>query len=181
MEFSAENQEGQTAAMQQELQLHGIYLGTPTAELRTCAMFPGHGSDYPDMLAGLAAAYPVAGETLDRIDATYARLTGHSLTGCISGEKAAQYLQDPEILQPAIFAASIALYRVMEASGIEPEVLIGHSLGEFSALTAGGALSLEDGVVAVHGRGVAVKSVAPERRGAMLAVKTGDPGIQHAL
>jgi malonyl CoA-acyl carrier protein transacylase len=200
MEFSAENKEipdmtsalpsqddgmrsvpAAVTAMQQELQLHGMYLGTPTAELRTCAMFPGHGSEYPDMLAGLAAAYPVAGETLDRIDATYERLTGHSLTSRMSGEKAAQYSQDPEILQPAIFAASIALYRVMEASGVEPEVLIGHSVGEFSALTASGALSLEDGVVAVHGRGVAVKTVAPERRGTMLAVNTSGPETGHAL
>ena len=171
-----------TSDVQQQLQMHGLYLGTPTTTgLRACAMFPGHSSQYPEMLAGLADSYPTVGETMTRIDATYERLTGHSLTSRISGEKAAEYLEDPEVMQPAIFAASMALYGVMEEFGIKPEVLIGHSVGEYAALTASGVLSLEHGVKAVHGRGVAVKAIAVERRGTMLGVHTNSPETRQAL
>lgn len=156
------------------LQAKGMYLGTPGELPRSAVVFPGHGAQYVDMLADLYESHPVVRETLDRIDDAYRSRTGHTLTSrMFSGGSAdpETTLADPEVMQPAIFAASLALFRVLESAGHRPDLLVGHSLGELSALVAAGALSIEDGLAAVHARGCAVKVVAPEHRGAMLSVR----------
>ncbi|MFD0489323.1 acyltransferase domain-containing protein [Saccharopolyspora spinosporotrichia] len=167
--------------VQHKLQMQGIFLGSPGDGLRSCLMFPGHGAQYPRMLDGLAERYPVVDDAFRRVDATYGELTGRSLTGLVFSDDAASELEDPEVMQPSIFAASIALHRLVVELGAEPEVLVGHSLGEISALVAAGSLSLEEGVVAVHGRGVAVKAIEPEDRGGMLSVQTDDDQARHRL
>ena len=173
-----------SAASRRALQAQGVYLGTTGVDLRTAFLFPGHGAQYPDMFADLAAENPVAAETFERIDETYRSLAGHTLTSRMfssGGNDPAKELQDPVVMQPAIFAGSMVAHRLLESQGITAETHIGHSLGEISALVAAGALSLEDGVRAVYGRGVAVKVIPQDRRGGMLSLQTDSDRSREQL
>ncbi|GAA2576467.1 SDR family oxidoreductase [Streptomyces lienomycini] len=173
-----------TAAGRRALQAQGVYLGTTGADLRTAFLFPGHGAQYPDMFADLAAENPVAARTFERIDEIYRSLAGHTLTSRMfgfGGNDPAKELQDPVVMQPAIFAGSMVVHRVLESQGITADTYIGHSLGEISALVAAGALSLEDGVRAVYGRGLAVKVVPEDRRGGMLSLHTDSDRSREQL
>ncbi|WP_198533460.1 acyltransferase domain-containing protein, partial [Streptomyces sp. AcH 505] len=174
----------QVVAYRRALQAQGVYLGTTGVQLRTAFLFPGHGAQYPDMFADLIAEHPVVAETFERMDETYRSLAGHTLTSRMfssGGHDPAKELQDPVVMQPAIFAGSMAVHRLLEHQGVTAEVHIGHSLGELGALVAAGALSLEDGVRAVYGRGAAVKTIDPERRGGMLSLQTDSPRSREQL
>ncbi|WSQ08630.1 SDR family NAD(P)-dependent oxidoreductase [Streptomyces sp. NBC_01231] len=173
-----------SAASRRALQAQGVYLGTTGVDLRTAFLFPGHGAQYPDMFADLAAENPVAAETFERIDETYRSLAGHTLTSRMfssGGNDPAKELQDPVVMQPAIFAGSMVAHRLLESQGVTAETHIGHSLGEISALVAAGALSLEDGVRAVYGRGLAVKVIPEARRGGMLSLQTDSDRSREQL
>lgn len=114
----------------------------------------------------LAEAFPVARrvfeEADDRLGMPLARL-------CFEGPE--ERLVLTEHAQPAILAASVAAYRVLEETvGLAPVALVGHSLGEWSALVAAGALALGDAVVAVRERGRLMQEAVPAGEGAMAAV-----------
>lgn len=114
----------------------------------------------------LAAAFPVARQTFaeadDRLGTSLSQL-------CFEGPEDA--LRPTEYAQPAILAASVAAYRVLEVTvGLRPAAVCGHSLGEWSALVAAGALALGDAVVAVRERGRLMQAAVPNGTGAMAAV-----------
>ena len=80
-------------------------------------------------------------------------------------------LDQTEFTQPVLLTASIALWRVwLELGGVAPKYLAGHSLGEYSALVAAGALSLGDAVKLVNLRGKLMQSAVPQGQGAMAAI-----------
>ncbi|MDZ4800392.1 MAG: ACP S-malonyltransferase, partial [Bryobacteraceae bacterium] len=79
-------------------------------------------------------------------------------------------LKRTENTQPALLTVSVAAYRVLEAHGFTPEVVAGHSLGEYSALVAAGALSFTDAVRLVRKRGQAMQKAVPQGVGAMAAI-----------
>jgi [acyl-carrier-protein] S-malonyltransferase len=87
---------------------------------------------------------------------------------CFSGTEAE--LARTEITQPAILTASVAAWRVLEAAGLRAGAVAGHSLGEYSALVAAGALSLADAVVLVRQRGRFMQEAVPEGVGTMAAL-----------
>ena len=114
----------------------------------------------------LADAFPVARrvfeEADDRLGLALSRL-------CFEGPE--EELVRTEHAQPAILAASIAAFRVLEdTAGLRPVALAGHSLGEWSALVAAGALALGDALVAVRERGRLMQEAVPAGEGAMAAV-----------
>ncbi len=128
----------------------------------TAFLFPGQGSQAPGMGADLYAASPEARALFDAADA----VLGLSLTGLMFGDDA-EALKPTEITQPALFTHSLAADAALRARGIRPGVAAGHSLGEWSALAAAGAVSFEDGLRAVRRRG---ELMAQARSGAMSAV-----------
>src|SRR5258705_9640145 len=94
---------------------------------------------------------------------------------CFEGPE--EELVRTEVQQPAILTTSIALLRALEERGeLEPAYYAGHSLGEYSALVAAGALEFEDAVRLVPARGRFMQEAIPEGRGAMAAVLGLDPG-----
>lgn len=132
-------------------------------------MFPGQGCQLVGMGADVAAAYPEARAVFETAD----RALGFGLTG-LAFEGPAEALNDTANTQPAIYAASMALWRALEPrlDGVREQVacVAGHSLGEFTALTAAGALELEDGLRLVRCRGEAMRDAGESAPGGMAAI-----------
>lgn len=129
-------------------------------------VFPGQGSQYVGMGKDLSAEFALARETFAEADDAL----GFSLSGlCFAGPEAD--LKLTENTQPAILAASIAALRVLEAeTPLRPAFVAGHSLGEYSALVAVGALKFSDAVKVVRERGRLMQQAVPAGQGAMAVV-----------
>ena len=129
-------------------------------------MFPGQGSQSRGMLADLADAHAVVRETF----AEASEGAGVDLWALAQADDDAQ-LNRTEFTQPALLAGGVAVWRAWKAAGgARPTLLAGHSLGEYSALVAAGALPLADGARLVRLRGQLMQDAAPAGTGAMAAV-----------
>ena len=139
----------------------------PVTDSSTLAfVFPGQGSQSLGMLADLAQAHPQIVQTF----AEASEGAGVDLWK-ISQDGPEEQLGQTEFTQPALLAASVAIWRLWQArGGAMPARLAGHSLGEYSALVAAGALSLTDGARLVRLRGQLMQAAAPAGVGAMAAV-----------
>ena len=137
---------------------------------RLAYIFPGQGSQVSGMGSELAEKYPASRQVFEEADDAL----GFSISQlCFQGT--AEELQLTENTQPAILTVSIATLRAMEAEGMPaPEMVAGHSLGEYSALVAAGALSLSDAVKTVRLRGRFMQEAVPVGTGAMAAVMGAD-------
>ncbi len=128
-------------------------------------MFPGQGSQYVGMGRELASLYPVARQTFEEADCAL----GCKLSDiCFDGPE--EQLRLTEITHPAILTVSVAAFRVMREKGLQPDVVAGHSLGEYSAHVAAGTLVFEDAVRAVRNRGRYMQEAVPVGMGAMAAI-----------
>ncbi|MGN1149609.1 MAG: ACP S-malonyltransferase, partial [Sutterella sp.] len=133
--------------------------------MRIAFVFPGQGSQSVGMLAGFAGNAAVE-SVLARADAAL----GFSLTGLIA-EGPAEALSLTVNTQPAMLASSVAFYEAWRAAGGRtPDVMAGHSLGEYSALCAAGAFTLEDAVKLVRFRAEAMQNAVPVGVGGMAAI-----------
>ena len=133
--------------------------------MRIAFVFPGQGSQSVGMLAGFAGNETVEG-VIARADAAL----GFSLTGLIA-EGPAEALSLTVNTQPAMLASSVAFYEAWRAAGGRtPDVMAGHSLGEYSALCAAGAFTLEDAVKLVRFRAEAMQTAVPVGVGGMAAI-----------
>jgi len=134
--------------------------------LRTAFIFPGQGSQAPGMGKDLAENFPVARQVFEEADDAL----GFAISRlCFEGP--AEELQLTENTQPAILTVSVAAFRAMRDAGVgAPAFVAGHSLGEYSALVAAGALSLADAVRTVRSRGRYMQEAVPVGTGAMAAV-----------
>ncbi len=129
-------------------------------------VFPGQGSQAVGMAGDFCAAHVAAREVLAEADDAL----GAPLSRWIA-EGPEELLRRTEVTQPAILAASLAMYRVLEPRLPRPPLrFAGHSLGEYSALVAAGALGLADAVRLVRRRGQLMQEAVPEGQGAMSAV-----------
>jgi [acyl-carrier-protein] S-malonyltransferase len=129
------------------------------------AMFPGQGAQVVGMGRALAEGYEVARRTFEEAD----DVLGYALSQiCFEGP--AERLMETDVCQPALVATSVAAFRVASDAGLRPGLVMGHSLGEYSALVAGGALGLADGVRLVAERGAAMLEAGRTSPGAMAAV-----------
>jgi [acyl-carrier-protein] S-malonyltransferase len=133
-------------------------------------IFPGQGSQAPGMGRELAEKYAAARAAFEEAD----EALGFGLSRlCFEGP--AEELQLTENTQPAILATSVAALRAAESEGLpRPDFVAGHSLGEYSALVAAGALSLRDAVTVVRRRGRYMQEAVPVGAGAMAAVLGAD-------
>ncbi|WP_407060821.1 ACP S-malonyltransferase [Agrilutibacter terrestris] len=129
-------------------------------------VFPGQGSQSLGMLGDLAGAHAVIREAF----AEASEGAGVDLW-TLSQDGPEEQLNRTEFTQPALLAAGVAVWRAwQQQDGAQPSVLAGHSLGEYSALVAAGALSLHDGARLVRLRGQLMQDAAPAGTGAMAAV-----------
>ncbi len=129
-------------------------------------VFPGQGSQTVGMLTELAAAYPA-------VEATFREASdvlGYDLWQLVS-QGPAEALNKTWQTQPALLAASVAIYRVwQQQGGKQPALMAGHSLGEYSALVCAGVLDFADAIKLVELRGKLMQEAVPEGTGAMQAI-----------
>jgi [acyl-carrier-protein] S-malonyltransferase len=132
-------------------------------------VFPGQGSQAVGMGSELAKAFPAAGSVFDEVDAAL----GQKLSQ-VMFEGPLETLTLTENAQPALLAVSMAVMRVLEARGFRlaegARYVAGHSLGEYSALCAAGALTIADGARLLRIRGRAMQAAVPVGQGAMAAL-----------
>jgi len=135
---------------------------------KTAFIFPGQGSQKPRMGADLYDQFPAARVRFEEAN----EVLGLSVTDIMfsDGEDAAEQLKQTEITQPALYVHSLAAMAVLDEKGVAPNMATGHSLGEYSALAACGALSFADGLRAVRRRGELMAQAGVVRPGAMAAV-----------
>ncbi|ANR77775.1 malonyl CoA-acyl carrier protein transacylase [Kosakonia sacchari] len=129
-------------------------------------VFPGQGSQTVGMLADMAAAYPVIEETFAEASAVLA----YDLWSLVQ-QGPAEELNKTWQTQPALLAASVALWRVWQQQGGKtPALMAGHSLGEYSALVCAGVIAFADAVRLVELRGKFMQEAVPAGTGAMSAI-----------
>lgn len=132
---------------------------------KTAFIFPGQGSQYAGMGVDLCDRFESAARVFHEadvaLDAPLSRIAFHGPE---------EDLKLTTNTQPALLTMSIAVFRLLEAEGIEPAACAGHSLGEYSALVAAGGLEFEDAVRLVRNRGAYMQDAVPVGEGAMAAV-----------
>ena len=130
-------------------------------------VFPGQGSQTVGMLAELASDYPIVQETFKQAS----EVLGYDLWQLVQ-EGPVEELNKTWQTQPALLTASVAVYRVWQQKypALKPEVMAGHSLGEYSALVCAGVLDFQDAVKLVELRGKLMQQAVPEGTGAMYAI-----------
>lgn len=140
-------------------------------------VFPGQGSQSVGMLAELSELHPSVKATFEEASDG----AGVDLWALSQGGPE-EMLNRTEYTQPALLAAGVAVWRLWQAQGgVQPAVLAGHSLGEYTALVAAGALSLRDGAHLVRIRGQLMQDAAPAGTGAMAAVLGAEDALVDAV
>ena len=138
--------------------------------------FPGQGSQNVGMGRAIAERFPQARAVYDEAS----EAVGFDVASlCFEGSL--EELTRTELQQPALVTTSVACLRAVETLGVRPDYVVGHSVGEYSALAAAGALSPREAVALVRERGEAMAEAAQEKPGAMAAVLGLEDGIVEEL
>lgn len=163
----------------------GIYFGSaePVQANQVALMFPGQGSQYPDMMLPLCRHFATAATTAARADAVWSALGDTTISSLIASERRGaqateQLLRETRHTHPTLMLASLATYQVLAESGLRAGAMIGHSLGEYTALVAAGVLSFADGFSLMRERGESFSLLEGDQAGAMLALPLNE---EHAL
>lgn len=140
-------------------------------------IFPGQGSQYSGMGKELAENFSIARQVFEEAD----EALGINLSKiCFSGSE--EELKLTAITQPAILTASIAVLRVVEhETGLKPEYLAGHSLGEYSALVCSGTIMFADAVRTVRSRGTFMQAAVPVGTGSMAAMLSVEKDVLEEI
>lgn len=133
--------------------------------MKTAFLFPGQGSQKVGMVQDLFENYDSVKALIKEADETL----GFSISKMMF-EGPDTELMKTEFTQPAILTASVAVWQVLKEHGLTPDIAAGHSLGEYSALVAAGAISFADAVHTVHLRGRFMQEAVPLGEGGMAAI-----------
>ena len=143
--------------------LQGSY--NPNLTPKTAFLFPGQGSQFAGMGKGLAGTFASARRVFEEADEALGFALSHL---CFEGPE--DQLKLTENTQPALLTVSVAALVVLREAGFAPEIVAGHSLGEYSALVAAGSLQFRDAVKLVRNRGRYMQEAVPAGVGAMAAL-----------
>lgn len=180
--------------MSELLALQGIFLQQgvhPAADGKVAFLFPGQGSQYTGMLDDLRQRYRSISEMWERADPTLNPVLHEPLSQIVfpapplttpeSLTEAEHRLRATEHCQPAMLTSGVALLQLYRQHGLCPDMVGGHSLGEYTALVAADALPFPDALRAVAMRGTEMAALEPEDAGLMATVIASAPEIQAIL
>ena len=133
----------------------GVVRGEHTHHPTTAWLFTGQGSQYPGMARELFHAEPVFAETVTRCADAVKDILPHPLLDVLfaTDRETGERLRHTSFAQPALFAVEMGLARLWQSWGIEPDVVLGHSVGQYAAACVAGVFSLEDGARLMAERG----------------------------
>ena len=133
----------------------GVVRGEHTHHPTTAWLFTGQGSQYPGMARELFDAEPVFAETVTRCADAVKDILPHPLLEVLfaTDRETGEWLRHTSFAQPALFAVEMGLARLWQSWGIEPDVVLGHSVGQYAAACVAGVFSLEDGARLMAERG----------------------------
>ncbi|MFD8009772.1 SDR family NAD(P)-dependent oxidoreductase [Streptomyces sp. NPDC059762] len=138
----------------------GLVTGRAGERGKTVFVFPGHGTQWPGMGLDLLESSAVFARHLEACDEALRPHTGWSLLDVLRGTPGAPDLDRVDVVQPAIFAVTVALARLWQHHGVTPDAVIGHSQGEIAAAHIAGALSLDDAAKIIAHRGLVARTIA---------------------
>lgn len=156
-------------------------LSAPTEEPPLAALFTGQGSQYSGMGRQLCRHYPVFGQAIEEIAAHFAELQPPLLDVMWAepGSENAALLEGTGYAQPALFAFEVAMWRLWKTWGVQPRLLLGHSIGELAAAHVAGVMSLPDACRLVSARGRLMQAV--HRRGKMMSLEASPAEVAVAI
>jgi acyl transferase domain-containing protein len=169
------------------LRQRGIHLEDMPCDGQLAFLFTGQGSQYVGMGLELAARFPVVAQTFAEADEVMLPLIGRPLTSLIARDESqteeAQFeaLRATEISQPATLTVDVAILRLFASYGVRPDMVAGHSLGEYGAAVAAGMLSFRDALVAVSARGREMAAVRIDDKGKMAGIATSAEVVAEVL
>ncbi|ANZ15338.1 Erythronolide synthase, modules 3 and 4 [Streptomyces noursei ATCC 11455] len=150
-----------------------------TGPRKVCFLFPGQGSQWAGMAAGLLDTAPVFAEEIRSCDEALAEFQDWSVESVLRQEPGAPALDRVDVVQPALFAVMVSLAALWRSYGVEPDAVAGHSQGEIAAAYVAGALPLADAARLVALRSRSLRALSGQ--GGMLAVSLDEDGVRARL
>ncbi len=171
------------------LQAQGIFRGSGPKPGKIAFLFPGQGSQYVNMGRELANISPAVKAVFDKADQVMTPILGKPLTNYIfvdsndpeATKQAEKDLMQTAITQPAMLTLDAAIYKLLAEYGFAPDMVMGHSLGEYAALTAAGIMPFADALEAAAARGSEMTKVSVDDNGWMAAVMAPLDVVQETL
>ena len=169
------------------LRARSIHLEEAPFDGKLALLFTGQGSQYLDMGLDLAEAYPVVAETFAEADRILAPTLGKPITEFIrlaAGEdKDAKSLtlRQTEYSQPATLTLDVAILRLLASYGAYPDMVAGHSLGEYGAAVAAGVMTFEQALMAVSARGREMANIRLDDPGKMAGIAASTDAVEAVL
>jgi acyl transferase domain-containing protein/NADPH:quinone reductase-like Zn-dependent oxidoreductase/acyl carrier protein len=168
-------------ALQSAQHVPGVVRGTAKGG-KVAFLFSGQGTQRPGMGRELYRAFPAFADALDAVCSELDRHIGRSLRELLfasEDEQSTSALDATDVAQPALFALEVALFHLLGSLGVKPDLLVGHSIGELTAMHVAGMLSLHDAAMLVAARGRLMAALP--LGGAMLSVEASEQEIAPTI